>query len=79
MSAQTIFDTAPLGSVIRYSDGQPKPPESHRKKLAAWTDRNGVGRLVKKEPRHERPAMSRRQSLPSTREITAWAASSPSW
>lgn len=55
MSAQTIVDTAPLGSLIRYSDGQPKPPDRHRKKLSAWKDRNGVGRLVKKEPRRERP------------------------
>lgn len=55
MSAHAIFDTAPLGSLIRYSACQPKPPDRHRKKLSAWSDRNGVGRLVRKEPRRERP------------------------
>ena len=55
MSAHTIFDTAPLGSIIGYSDGQPKPPDRHRKKLSAWKERNGVGRLIRKEPRRERP------------------------
>ena len=50
MSAITIFDTAPLGALIRYTDGSPKPPERFTKKLAAWERSNGVGRLVKKEP-----------------------------
>jgi hypothetical protein len=26
MSATTIIDTAPLGALIRYTDGSPKPP-----------------------------------------------------
>ena len=50
MSATTIIDTAPLGALIRYSDGSPKPPARFPKKLAAWERSNGVGRLVKKEP-----------------------------
>jgi len=50
MSATTIIDTAPLGALIRYTDGSPKPPERFTKKLAAWERSNGVGRLVKKEP-----------------------------
>jgi hypothetical protein len=50
MSASTIFDTAPLGALIRYTDGAPKPPTRFTKKLAAWERANGVGRLVKKEP-----------------------------
>jgi len=50
MSATTIFDTAPLGALIRYTDGRPKPPARFTKKLAAWERSNGVGRLVKKEP-----------------------------
>ena len=49
MSAQLIFDLAPLGSVIRYSDGTPRPPERHRKKLAAWESRNSGGRLIRKQ------------------------------
>ena len=50
MSATTIIDTAPLGALIRYNDGSPKPPARFTKKLAAWERSNGVGRLVKKEP-----------------------------
>ena len=50
MSATTIIDTAPLGALIRYTDGSPKPPARFTKKLAAWERSNGVGRLVKREP-----------------------------
>lgn len=50
MSASLIFDLAPLGSVIRYFDGAPRPPERHRKKLAAWETRNNSGRLIAKRP-----------------------------
>jgi hypothetical protein len=50
MSANTIIHTAPLGALIRYTDGSPKPPARFTKKLAAWERSNGVGRLVKKEP-----------------------------
>ena len=50
MSATTIIDTAPLGALIRYTDGSPKPPARFNKKLAAWERSNGLGRLVKKEP-----------------------------
>jgi hypothetical protein len=50
MSATMIIDSAPLGSLIRYTDGNPKPPARFTKKLAAWERSNGVGRLVKKEP-----------------------------
>ena len=50
MSASTIIDTAPLGALIRYTDGSPKPPACFTKKLATWERSNGVGRLVKKEP-----------------------------
>lgn len=54
MTASLIFD-APLGSLVSYSDNQPKPPARFTKKLATWKSRNGVGRLVRKEPRRERP------------------------
>lgn len=56
MSAHIVYDAAPLGSVIRYSDGTAKPPSRFTKKLAAWESRNGVGRLIKKEPPKERAA-----------------------
>ena len=36
MSANTIIDQAPLGALIRYTDGSPKPPARFTKKLAAW-------------------------------------------
>lgn len=50
MSATNIIKTAPLGALIRYSDGSPKPPARFTKKLATWERSNGLGRLVKKEP-----------------------------
>jgi len=54
MTAYNVFD-APLGSLVRYFDNSPKPPARFTKKLAAWERRNGVGRLVRKEPARERP------------------------
>jgi len=55
MSVITIIETAPLGALIRYTDGSPKPPARFTKKLAAWERSNGVGRLVKKEPPRPHP------------------------
>ena len=49
MSAHLIFDLVPLGSIVTYSDGSPRPPERHRKKLAAWENRNSGGRLIRKQ------------------------------
>jgi hypothetical protein len=49
MSAQSIYDLAPLGAIIRFSDDTPRPPERHRKKLAAWEHRNSSGRLIRKQ------------------------------
>ncbi|HQU67397.1 MAG TPA: hypothetical protein PLI43_04300 [Albidovulum sp.] len=50
MSAQQIFAMAPLGALIRYSDGTARPPSRFTKKLAAWKRNNGIGRLVRKNP-----------------------------
>jgi hypothetical protein len=50
MSAHIVYDSAPLGSLIRYFDGTPKPPARFRKKLSVWESRNGAGRLVRKDP-----------------------------
>lgn len=50
MSAQHIFDTAPLGAMIRFTDGTPRPPDRFRRKLSQWKDRNGTGRFVEKCP-----------------------------
>ncbi|WP_230646857.1 hypothetical protein [Bradyrhizobium sp. Leaf401] len=49
MSAQLIYDLVPLGAIIRFSDGTPRPPERHRKKLAPWEHRNSGGRLTQKQ------------------------------
>lgn len=63
MSAHIIHADAPLGALIRYTDHTPKPPARFTKKLAAWERRNGVGRLVKKEPPRERPTYSSPASI----------------
>ncbi|PRD43533.1 hypothetical protein C5748_09680 [Phyllobacterium phragmitis] len=49
MSAQLIYDLVPLGSTLVYTDGSPRPPERHRKKLAVWETRNSGGRLIRKQ------------------------------
>jgi len=53
-----LIRTAPLGAILRYSDGQPRPPARFNKKLAAWERTNGVGRLIKKTPAVVRPTYS---------------------
>ena len=50
MSASLIFDSAPIGSIVSWSDGTPRPPNRFNKKLTAWETRNGHGRLIRKEP-----------------------------
>ncbi|MER8523636.1 hypothetical protein NKH56_30625 [Mesorhizobium sp. M1076] len=54
MSAHIVYESGPLGSVVRYSEGNAKPPSRFTKKLALCESRNGVGRLVRKEPPRER-------------------------
>ncbi len=46
MSAQHIYDSAPLGSLIRFSNGEPRPAARFTRKLRAWNEENGMGRLV---------------------------------
>lgn len=55
MSAQSIYDTAPLGSLIRYSNGEPRPPERFTRKLKAWNNDNGIGRPVERAAEAIRP------------------------
>ena len=50
LSAREIYDIAPLGSLIRFSDGTPEPPARHRRKRTAWLSNNGAARLVRKNP-----------------------------
>lgn len=48
VSAATIFADAPLGAIIRWTDGSPRPPERHVRKLRDWERSNGEGRLVER-------------------------------
>ena len=52
MSAQSIYNQAPIGALIRYSDGTPRPPQRFKHKLAAWENNNNGGRLVRKAEPH---------------------------
>ncbi|HEV2160595.1 hypothetical protein [Bradyrhizobium sp.] len=49
MSAHTIIDNAPIGSIVAWSDGTPQPPARFRNKLAAWQTNNSKGRLIRKQ------------------------------
>lgn len=49
MSAHTIFEHAPLGAIVAWSDGNPRPPERHHRKLDAWRTNNSRGRLIRKQ------------------------------
>lgn len=55
MSAQFIYDTAPLGSLIRFTNGETRPPARFTRKVAAWNTENGMGRLVERMPERIRP------------------------
>ena len=48
MSAQLIYDLAPLGSIVAWSDGTPRPPKYHCNLLSSWKCRNDLGQLVQK-------------------------------
>ncbi|MBB6411972.1 hypothetical protein HNQ71_004660 [Mesorhizobium sangaii] len=76
MSAHIVYDNAPLGSLIRYSDGTPKPPARFTRKLADWGRRNGLGRLVRKAPPRDRPTTAHRPRSRSTKGTSPPAASS---
>ncbi|MFK0278614.1 hypothetical protein ACIQUG_33455 [Ensifer sp. NPDC090286] len=49
MSASLIYDLASIGSIVAWSDGTPRPPERHNKKLSSWKYRNSKGRLIRKQ------------------------------
>jgi hypothetical protein len=55
MSATDMFDNAPLGSIVSFSDGQAKPPARFVNKLRKWESNNGSGLLIRKEPAVQRP------------------------
>ena len=49
MSANIILEHAPIGAIVAWSDGTPRPPERHRRKLEAWKTSNSQGRLIRKQ------------------------------
>lgn len=51
MSAHLVFQV-PIGSIVAWSDGAPRPPERHRRKLSAWQTNNSSGRLIRKQDEH---------------------------
>jgi hypothetical protein len=53
-TAQKIFDDAPIGALIRFSDGTPRPPERFKRKLSHWNNQNGTGRLTEKTAASDR-------------------------
>jgi len=46
MSALDIYRHAPLGAKIRFSNGEPRPPDRFTRKVRAWEEENGTGTLV---------------------------------
>ena len=48
LDGHNVYDTVPLGTLLRYFDGTPQPPARFTRKLRAWQHRNGTGRLVEK-------------------------------
>lgn len=53
MSAYHVYENAPLGSLIRFSDGTPKPSDEVASEFKTWRKRNGTGLLAKREPSPE--------------------------
>jgi hypothetical protein len=49
MSAHTIFERAPIGAIVAWTGGAPRPPERHSRTLDAWKTNNSQGRLIRKQ------------------------------
>lgn len=49
-SAQAIYDHAPLGARVSYSNGEARPPERFKRKLRDWENHNGSGYLTTRQP-----------------------------
>src|SRR3546814_5240701 len=54
-----LIRAAPLGALLRYADGQPRPPARFNKKPRAWERTHGVGPLIKTKPAEVRPTSSK--------------------
>ncbi len=48
MSALMIFERAPLGSIVSWKNGKPRPPKDCIRASAQWRRDNAEGRLVRK-------------------------------
>jgi len=48
LDGQAVLTSVPLGTLLRYFDGEPCPPARFTRKLSAWKNRNGNGRLIEK-------------------------------
>lgn len=48
-TARHIYEAAPLGSLIAFRSGTPRPPERFTRKVKAWEQENGTGRLVERQ------------------------------
>ena len=53
MSAHTILECPPIGAIVAWTDGAPRPPERHSRKLDAWKTNNSQGRLIRKQGRSD--------------------------
>jgi hypothetical protein len=50
MTTKELYDLCPYGAFVTFSDGTPKPPPRHTKKIAKWERSNGQGYFVKADP-----------------------------
>lgn len=50
MTAKELFNMAPLGAFVNFSDGTPRPPERFKNKLAVWKEKNDWGYFVSPHP-----------------------------
>lgn len=50
MTVQELYDLRPYGATVHFSDGTPKPPARHNKKVAQWERSNGKGFFTKSDP-----------------------------
>lgn len=51
MSAHMIFERAPVGAIISWSDGSPKPPAPQPRAFATWKKNNATGQLIRRDHR----------------------------
>ena len=54
VSAEALVEAAPLGALVSYSDGRPRPPARFKRRLVEWRRFNGVGRLDSVTPAERR-------------------------